>query len=466
MSFEKTTIKEVVEEIHSKRYLLPAIQREFVWKESQIELLFDSIMSDYPISSFLFWKLKPENASAFTFYEFLRHYHERDARHNTKANLAINRGDIVAVLDGQQRLASFYIALMGSYASRVKGGWWSQDSNFPRKQLYLNLQVTLSGNGMQYYFQFLNEDEAKIRDENNYWFKVADILKFKSLYEINEYIYANGLNTEKLPSTLLFKLFESIHNKEIVNFYLEKSESLDKVLNIFIRINSGGTKLSYSDMLLSIATAQWDKKDAREEINGLVDELHRREFWGISKDWVLKACLYLADINDIKFKVDNFSRDNMLKVEENWDEIRSSLVKTVELFVALGYSTSRGNIATYNALLPIAYYLHHFQKASNFSVASQWDGKRREIRHWFVMVSLRQIFSSKVDTMLSVFRNNIRKNQDFTFAEQRRITRYTGNFLSFSEEEVDAVLEYKYGEKYTFNVLSLLYPTLEAVLEF
>ncbi|MCB8817384.1 DUF262 domain-containing protein [Desulfosporosinus shakirovi] len=55
MSYQTAlTINEIVKEIHSKKYLLPAIQREFVWDTYQIEMLFDSLMRDYPISSFYF----------------------------------------------------------------------------------------------------------------------------------------------------------------------------------------------------------------------------------------------------------------------------------------------------------------------------------------------------------------------------------------------------------------------------
>lgn len=61
---------------------------------------------------------------------------------------------------------------------------------------------------------------------------------------------------------------------ETISYYLEESTELDKVLNIFIRVNSGGTPLSYSDLLLSFATAQWQDKDARESINEIVDELN------------------------------------------------------------------------------------------------------------------------------------------------------------------------------------------------
>lgn len=66
------TINEIISNIDCKKYLLPSIQREFVWSTGQITKLFDSLMRDYPINSFLFWKVNRENTKQFRFYEFLR----------------------------------------------------------------------------------------------------------------------------------------------------------------------------------------------------------------------------------------------------------------------------------------------------------------------------------------------------------------------------------------------------------
>ena len=54
------TIKEAIDKVYDRDYLLPAIQRKFTWSSEQIEMLFDSIMRDYPISSFMFWKVADE----------------------------------------------------------------------------------------------------------------------------------------------------------------------------------------------------------------------------------------------------------------------------------------------------------------------------------------------------------------------------------------------------------------------
>jgi uncharacterized protein with ParB-like and HNH nuclease domain len=97
---EPISIKQAIDCVHKKKYLLPAIQREFVWDTYQIERLFDSIMRDYPISSFLFWEVENSNINKYQFYEFVREYHERDSRHNPKANIDGESG-ITAILDGQ-----------------------------------------------------------------------------------------------------------------------------------------------------------------------------------------------------------------------------------------------------------------------------------------------------------------------------------------------------------------------------
>src|SRR5690606_22825577 len=115
-----------------------------------------------------------------------------------------------------------------------------------------------------------------------HWFKVGEILDFNDFPDIFKYISDHSLmdtskysvTQAKFASDTLSKLFQYINQKELINFYLEKSHELDKVLHIFIRVNSGGTKLSYSDLLLSIATAQWKDKDAREIIHKYVDQLN------------------------------------------------------------------------------------------------------------------------------------------------------------------------------------------------
>lgn len=101
------TIAEIMNGIEGKKYLLPSIQREFVWDQRQIETLFDSLMRDYPINSFLFWEVPESKMDQFRFYEFLKDYHQKDHRHNPVADTRGFHG-LTAILDGQQRMTSLY----------------------------------------------------------------------------------------------------------------------------------------------------------------------------------------------------------------------------------------------------------------------------------------------------------------------------------------------------------------------
>src|SRR5262249_25490277 len=133
------TVKDAINNIHAKKYLLPAIQREVVWDTGQIERLFDSLMRDYPIGSFLFWMVKRKRTSNYQFYEFVRKYHERDSPHNAKANIS-GDDDIVGILDGQQRLTALYVGLRGSFAHKEPRKRWNNPQAFPVRKLYLNLR--------------------------------------------------------------------------------------------------------------------------------------------------------------------------------------------------------------------------------------------------------------------------------------------------------------------------------------
>lgn len=465
MSFQTPiTISEVINDIHSKKYLLPSIQREFVWNPEQITMLFDSLMRDYPINSFLFWKVSKEKASEFKFYEFLREYHQKDNRHNPKANIN-GSDDIMAVLDGQQRLTSLYIGLKGSYTNKIAYKKWDNPLAYPKKKLYINLLDTPANISYEYEFKFLTEVEAKESDDNHHWFEVGKIMDLKEQYDVINYMIEAGLSSNpnkgkaKFATKVLYKLHSVIHVKKIISYYLEQSSELDKVLNIFIRVNSGGTTLSYSDLLLSFATAQWETRDAREEISEFVDEINQigRGF-NISKDIVLKACLVLCDLPDISFKVDNFNRSNMLKIEKEWDDIRKAIRGALKLISSFGFS--RDNITSNNLIIPVAYYLKTIGIPNNFETSTSRINDRKNIKLWFVSALLKRVFSFAPDGVLKPIREII-KNQslngfpvDFIFTHFKG----TNRSLQFTDDDINNLLYSKYGHNDTLVILSMLYP--------
>ena len=95
----------------------------------------------------------------------------------------------------------------------------------------------------------------------------------------------------------------------------EKNKDYDKVLQVFVRANSAGQPLEYSDLLLATATAKWEKLDARKEIHDFTDSLNGiGNGYAFGKDFVLKACLYLSDSLPIQYKVKNFTKKNLFRI--------------------------------------------------------------------------------------------------------------------------------------------------------
>ena len=468
MAYESPlTIAEVVKDISANKYGLPSIQREFVWSTAQIERLFDSVMQDYPFGAFLFWELSKDQNTLYDFYSFLQNYHEKTARHNPKINLTGN-DNVMAVLDGQQRLTSIYIGLKGTYAFKMPFKQWKNNSAFPERKLYLNIVEQAKDETDKYEFSFLAADEVK-NDTDHYWFEVGKILDMTELGDVMNYLMQNiafsGAYTQDqciFANATLSQLFKVIHTQPSISYYKVKSEELDKVLQIFIRVNSGGTVLSYSDLLLSIATAQWESLDARKEITEFVDYINTiGSGFNVNKDFILKASLVLTGFSDIAFKVDNFNKQNMLKIEQNWQTIKTSITQAFLLVSSFGFS--RDSLKSNNAVIPIAYYLMTIGNPSNFEVSSNTVNNRKKIKKWLTMSLIKRVFGGQADSILRPLREVIKANGNNEFPLDEIINRLRGTSktIVFTDDDIEALLELQYGRADTLMVLMMLYPSLD-----
>lgn len=461
------TIREVIDNIHRKKYVLPAIQREFVWGTDQIERLFDSLMQGYPVGSFLFWQVEKEHSRDFQFYEFIRNYHELKNHRNPKASIDGSES-LIAILDGQQRLTSMYIGLKGSFAFKMPRRRRDNPLAYPERFLYLDLLAPYEESDFAYDFRFLTKDEAKSDNDEKiaHWFKVADILSFDEIMDVNTYLIENGLLTlppeqSSFANKTLFKLFGAINQTPSINYYLEKGQKLDKVLNIFIRVNSGGTKLSYSDLLLSIATAQWKNKDARKEITEFVDEINQiGDGFYFNKDFVLKSCLVLCDFSDIAFKVDNFNAETMSKIENEWDDIKEAIRSAILVVSSFGYSED--TLTSTNAIIPIAYYLRKIGLPVNYEISAKYEQDRQLVRKWLTIALLKRVFGGAPDSVLRPLRRIIKESSaGFPLKEIVESFKGSSKTFTFDQDELYHLMSYTYGQSHTFTVLSVLYPTLD-----
>ena len=460
------TIKETLLAIQQSKYVLPAIQREFVWKPEQIARLFDSLMQGYPFGTFLFWKVEGVNSGNYKFYAFVRNYHERDNPHCPQLPVFHDK-ELTAVLDGQQRLTALNIGLTGTMAWRLPYKWKTSPDAYPERHLYLDLLADRPGGdegGEKYRFESLTEERAGSADLAECWFKVGDILGMQSGPAMLAWL--NGrLPQEKLNQafTTLDRLYQVVHNRHLISYYEEKSQDLDKVLNIFIRMNSGGTVLSYSDLLLSIAVAQWTG-DARKEIHTLVDELNSTgDGFTFSQDLVLKAGLMLADIGGVGFKVENFNRQNMAVLEGKWPEVKRSLKLAVQLLASLGFNEK--SLRADSAVLPIAYYMQHRKLDGHYITRSSHAPDRATIRRWLIRSLLKAsgIWGSGLDALLAAIRQVIvaHGSEGFPTEKLQEEMAKRGKSLQFGEEEIDELVDMRYGDKRLFALLTLLFPFVD-----
>ena len=336
-------------------------------------------------------------------------------------------------------------------ARKLPYKWWNSWDAFPERALALDLMASPDPDeeGSRYCFEFIDPERIGVEGDR-LWFRVSDILGINSGPAMLTWLMQNGLEQQQLTNAYetLDRLHRAVRVDQVVAFYEEKSQDIERVLNIFIRCNSGGTPLSYSNLLLSIAVSQWKNLDARREVYGLVDEMNKvRPGLLFNADFVLKAGLMLSDIASVGFKVENFTYDNMAVLEENWPNIRQALMETVELVDGFGFDSR--TIQATNSLLPIAYYLYRKGAPRDFETSDHFIHDRAVIRGWLTRSILKEsgIWGSGLDTLLTALRDVIRESavSEFPAANLRRVMAQRGKTLDFIEEEIEDLAGYGVG---------------------
>ena len=483
------TICDMVKKIANNEILLPAIQRKFTWSEEQIETLFDSIMCGYPINTFMFWNVS-SNAikDTFKFYIFLKDYIEDFQDENIHLDTA-SLNDFDAVIDGQQRLTSLFIALKGSYSSKKnKKDTLKIGDNYPKKHLYLDLFYKNEENQLDYNkdqddedifykFKFLENEKAK--DKDHLWFKVSEIFRLHSVNDIQNYLQ-NQLNLDlenekaKDAQNILEKLHTVIFKKKLISAYQIKEEDFSKALKIFIRLNSGGTPLSTSNLLMSITTANWTK-DARDEISSLINDVYNQNTtFLLNQDFILKACLYLTQ-GDFSYKLKNFSADRISKIEEQFQDISQCIKIAFKLFFELGFNgkTFRAD----NAALPVILWLYKniIKNNTDIDIQNIKNDDKKSIKEWLSLSFIKRVFGGQSDNVLRKMRGTIypELNSTNSDSKQEEIHNFPAKDIykafeqdakhnySIDENIIDGLLQKKKGDE-TFYLLNLLYPDIQS----
>ena len=456
MEYKTISIREVITKINNKEMYLPEIQRGFVWKEKQVEKLFESIFVGYPIGTLLFWKTtkKDINDNELVLYDFIKDFHERDNKDNKKASeIASNYDSYYIVLDGQQRLSSLYIGLQGSLAYKLPYLWWSSDSAFPQKKLFFNLDalglVDDEEDNKIPLFKFF--DVTKV-PEDNLWFEVSKVLQFEKLSEIINYSNTNKLTDNQINNLTKFWEMINLENPPIIHYLTIQDTDYDDVLNIFVRLNSSGTPLSKPDLLFSTMLLDWN--GGREVIEKLIKKINNKgDKFNFSKDFIMRTCLVLSGA-PVNMKVESFKKEKIEFIRDNFQQISESIEKAVDSLVELGYSND--NILSYNAIIPYIYYIYKGGSNKKDSV----DG----LRIYLAISFLKNIYgvasnSALTNTRAAIDKYNCAK-KTFNTSIFDGVHLVGDREFKITKEDVTSYMDREKG-LYTFYLLTLLYPDLK-----
>lgn len=457
--YSRKSIYEMIEEINDSCFL-PDIQRNFVWKPIQVYSLFDSLLRNYPISTFLFWKLKGKylEKEGIKKLEFVKQSNLKNLE-----NTSINKEkEYTLVLDGQQRLTTFYLVLKGNYIIRNKP-----------YELYFNL---ISGeeeeDGLLYEFNFYNKAKGKLffekDDKGNIekiWYKVKSIFEILDLEDVADQV-ADDISKEvefeltKDNKKNLSRLYRMLRYEKIIYYYPETEENYDKVLDIFVRTNSGGTQLSYSDLLFSNIKSKWF--EAREKFDELLTSINDNDRYNFSNDFILKTALYFNshDVNSLKYMTSNFSPDviNKIKEEKYWIKLSNSIKLSVDLIKDKIFLTHKKLVTSHNALIPIIYWIFANNKISFGTTKNQIDENNIKLmRTWLIKALLSGVFGGQSDTILTKCKNATDKSLNGIYpgnAIEDVIQKETKKTMKVDNDDIEKI---SYNSTNSHLFLSLVY---------
>lgn len=295
--------------IEAEDFVIPEIQRPFVWKRSQVRDLIDSLYNGYPTGYIITWK----NPDVKT-------------KDGGKAN-----GKKV-LIDGQQRVTALMAAISGREVL---------DDDFNKERIKIAFNPLAEDETKR----FAVQDASHLKDKK--WIPDISVLftaGFKQRAFENEYANDNpGVDLDDLSETL--SRLKGIANRQIGVIELDASLEIDEVTEIFIRINSKGTALSQSDFVMSKMAADTDHNGSlmRKTVDYFCHLAVKPDFYSqMIKDQEFQDSKYAAKIKWLANDYDDIYDPNfgdMLRVSFMHQFRRGKLADLVSLLSGRDFIT-------------------------------------------------------------------------------------------------------------------------------
>lgn len=396
------SIYEALQNIKEGKYVMPAFQRQYVWSMEQVEKLWDSILLDYPIATFLFWHLDDDNVTWDTYFcNFLYEVtfdnrKQADTVNYELSNINVNKTD-TAVLDGQQRLTSLFLSLFGNAFIRQKYARRKNSGGIVTKLLIeLNKnKLTVDEkeyNSKKYDIKF-SEKVGKLSPTQ---FEIKKILDPRFQDEstrnkaIEEVISKVPSDSKDYARNILNKLYNKIFVEKLIRYTEIHDMKQDDALEMFVRFNSGGKALRKSEITMSILEAYWPS--AKTEFGKLLVD----SYVGFGTDFIIRSALMIyGDV--VK---SNISKSIAEELKNNWSEFKKTLKNLEVTLKEMKIEVSRF-ASSWNVLLPIIYFIYY-----NPDYKNNLDG----IRAYLIRAVLFTYFQSGTTGKLQQMKSRINEN--------------------------------------------------------
>jgi len=399
---DSISIYEALQNIKNGKYVMPAFQRQYVWNMEQIEKLWDSILLDYPIATFLFWHVDDDNVTWDTYFcNFLSEVTFDSRKQADSVNYELSNIDVkitnTAVLDGQQRLTSLFLSLLGQAFIRQKHARRKNGGGIVTKLLIeLNKnKLTVDEeeyNSKKYDIKF-SEKVGKLSPTQ---FEIKCILdpKFQdetTRYKAIEDAIANvPADSKEYARGILNKLYIKIFVDKLIRFTEIHDMKQDDALEMFVRFNSGGKALKKSEITMSILEAYWPS--AKTEFGRLLVD----SYAGFGSDFIIRSALMLyGDV--VK---SNISKQIAEELKNNWSEFKRALKNLEAVLKGMKIEVRRFS-SSWNVLLPILYFIYY-----NPDYENNLDG----IRAYLIRAILFTYFQSGTTGKLQQMKSRINEN--------------------------------------------------------
>lgn len=457
------TVKELIEDIDVGRIILPAMQRNFVWSEKKICSLFESVMKDYPIGTFLFWSIDKDLFDKYVFNCFINNYDEQLGKMQRGKRATAQFSDYTAVLDGQQRITSLYMGVKGKYRTHIKGKPWDKKESYIDR--YLCLDVMFSPKAEEEYrFRFMPNDkigqfEKNEDGKNEYWIKVSEIFDAEDAASIADIVDEIPENSDVFPLSMrkearksMTTLHQGLHIVQNVNYFLAKNRTLPDVVDIFVRVNSGGQKLDSSDLMLSVAAGEQGDTDIHVKIQDAVEEINNvpknvEDGFKVDKEMLLTAGLYFTGAESLSLKNEsNYSSLRMNEIfKDHWDAIIDALKCAIEYVEYLGFI---GKKLSRSSVLPIAYYFYKNQLSSSHKNSSSKRAScdRIFMRQWLLRAIINGLFIDGTGSTLLSIRRVLDKTTKAHFPLEDLMQAEIKKSLKIEDEQIEEILDIRYGD--------------------